>query len=166
MRIKKKSTFPALPRLPKLNSTPIASTSSPEEAQGVEEWGLWGLWSAHNTLSLLLLPPHAVPMLQHGVPAVGCSSSRAAPIWVLPTGYQLKLSSVRTIFWCCLAEATSASPPLLKPCHVNPIQYENKMLGVSPVVGNRQCCWGRQKSYIVGSVIYRDNDILPGKLYY
>jgi len=48
--------------------------------------GQWGLWSAHHTLSLPLLPPHTLPLLQRGVPPMGVSSPQTAPAWVLPTG--------------------------------------------------------------------------------
>ena len=60
-----------------------------------------GLWSVHHMLSLLLLPPHTLPLLQSRVhptgdilpwnsPAwvllMGCSSSQTVPAWVLSTG--------------------------------------------------------------------------------
>lgn len=45
------------------------------------------MWVADcNNLSLLLLPPRTLHLLQW-VPATGCSSSRTAPEWVLPMGY-------------------------------------------------------------------------------
>jgi len=46
----------------------------------------WGLWSVHHTLSVLLLPPHSFPLLQHGVLPTGDSSPQTPPTWVLPTG--------------------------------------------------------------------------------
>ena len=45
-----------------------------------------GLQSVHNALSLPLLPPHTLPLLQHGVPPTGDSPSQTSPVWVLPTG--------------------------------------------------------------------------------
>ena len=37
--------------------------------------GEWGIWSVCNTLPLPLLPPHALPLLQHRVLPTGFSSS-------------------------------------------------------------------------------------------
>jgi len=84
-------------------------------------------------------------------PAVGPSWS-----WL-----ELSLSNTRSSFFCLLAEVTPAAPPLPKSCHANTIQQEKKMLGVSPVIGNRQYFRGRQNSHVVGSGIYRNNYILP-----
>lgn len=45
-----------------------------------------GLQSAHNTSSLLLVPPHSLPLLHCGVPTMGYSPLPAAPTWVFTTG--------------------------------------------------------------------------------
>jgi len=38
-------------------------------------------------LSLLLPPPHTLPLLHHEVPPMGCSSPQTAPAWILSTRY-------------------------------------------------------------------------------
>ncbi|KAK4828040.1 hypothetical protein QYF61_022817 [Mycteria americana] len=63
------------------------STSSPSfftdlAMQGDREWGLR---SVHHTLSLLLLPPHTLPLLQHGVPPTGDSPPRTSPTFTSPS---------------------------------------------------------------------------------
>ena len=46
--------------------------------------GEWRLRSVRHTLSLPLLPPHSLPLLQRGVSPSGDSSPRSSPTWVLP----------------------------------------------------------------------------------
>ena len=67
----------------------IFSTSSPPTGEGDRKQGLWPIL---HTLSPLFLPPHSLPLLQHGVSRTGDSSPRTAPMWVLPTVF----SSSRT----------------------------------------------------------------------
>lgn len=73
---------------------------------------------------------------------------------------ELSLSNISSSFWWLLKEANPAATLLPKPCHVNLVLT----LGPLPVMGNRQYFRGRQKSHIVGSMICRENNILPGKL--
>ena len=69
MRNKDKTKITFLPLLlPKLNFTPSFPTFSTSSARAAQEDGEWGLQSVHNTLSLLLLPPHVLPLLQRGSP--------------------------------------------------------------------------------------------------
>ena len=78
-----KNTFALSPFFLALTSLPIFCASTPWAVQGDREWDLQ---SVHHTLSLPLLPPHALPLLQCGVPPMGDSSSQTSPMWVLPTG--------------------------------------------------------------------------------
>lgn len=50
-----------------------------------QRWGL-GLPSVHNALSLLLLPPHTLPLIHSGVTPTGYSTSRPVLMWVLLMG--------------------------------------------------------------------------------
>ena len=61
----------------------IFPTSFPWALQGD---GKWGLRSLHHTSSLPLLPPHALSLLQRGVPPMGGSPPGSSPTWVLPMG--------------------------------------------------------------------------------
>lgn len=47
----------------------------------------WELQSIHNTLALLLLPPHTVPLFQGAVPPTGYSLSWTASAWVISMQY-------------------------------------------------------------------------------
>ena len=66
------------PLLSGLNFTPEFSTSSPPRAAQGD--GEWGLWPVHHTLSLLLLPPHSLPLLQHEAPLTGDSCAQISKV--------------------------------------------------------------------------------------
>lgn len=70
MKTGTKTTSPSPLQAQPPSITSVSSTSSPEQ---VQEDAKWGLWSTPNSPSLLLLPPHAVPPLQRGVPPMGHS---------------------------------------------------------------------------------------------
>lgn len=107
----------------RVNFSPSFSTSSPRVVQGDKEWSLR---SVHHMSSLPLLPSHSLPLLQHGLPSTGCSSSSwTSPTWVLPPG----TSSPRTApAWflstgyspsgidCCIVGHTQAMVSARKNC--------------------------------------------------
>jgi len=86
---KLKTHSPTSPFLSRLNFIPFFLSLLPpaplSQVQQVDGDGR--LWSAHNTLSLSLLPSHAVPLLQHGIRPTRDSPSRTALVWVLPMRY-------------------------------------------------------------------------------
>lgn len=71
------------------NFTPNSSFLFPWAAQRVREWGLQ---LVHSTCSLLLLSPHTLSLLQHGVSLIGSNSSKATSLWVIFTWKSLRNS--------------------------------------------------------------------------
>lgn len=67
-------------------STSLMTLLPPLLTEWRREVGEQGMQSVHNALSLPLFLPHAVVLLQHGVPSMGYSSLETAPAWVLATG--------------------------------------------------------------------------------
>lgn len=64
---------------------PASFLSPPPLPKWCREMGQGELWLVRNNLTFLLLFPHIIPMLQHGVPPTGTRASQTAPRWVLPT---------------------------------------------------------------------------------
>lgn len=79
---KAKFTTPYIPVFPGSTSLlPLSWSLFPPlwVVQGDREWAFW---SVHHPLSLPLLPPHDVPLLQHGsFPWVAVLQEQTAPVW-------------------------------------------------------------------------------------
>lgn len=91
----------------------------------------------HNTLPLLSLSPHAVPLLQHGIPLMGYNPSWIASAWVFSKGYSP--SGVDCSSKCLLQTTVSAGSLLQHELSMvcNFLQDTSACWGICPSMGHR-----------------------------